>query len=129
LDGISLLVELTLPIRIIMDAVLVLSGDVSVPLIRRLLAVGVLEMGLEVVGASEGGCLASLDPAFEETMFVLLMNGLLMPLLVFLTLEALLLPGLLVDASRIAAGKLVLGDQDLAVDARIRQLGRLGLAS
>lgn len=127
MDGITLVVELTLPIGIIVDAVLVLGGNIAVALVGRLLAMRVLEVRLEVVGAGEGRRLAALDPALEKAMLALLMHGLFVSLLVLLALEALLLACLFVDAARVAAGKLILGDDHFTVDARVRHLGRLGL--
>lgn len=86
-------------------------------------------MRLEVIRAGEGSCLATLDPACIQTVLVLLVHGLLMPLFVFLALEALLLAGLLVDAVRITASKLVLRDDDLTVNARLAGHGFCAVCS
>lgn len=58
-------------------------------------------------------------------MILLLMDSLLMTLFMFLTFKALLLTGVLVDASWIAARKLVLGDHQVTVNAGLgaRDLG------
>lgn len=117
MDGIALIVEVSNPVGVIVDAVLILRGHISIPLVGRLLAMSVLEVRFEIVGAGEGGSLAPLDPALEETVFVLLVDGLFVPLLVLLTLEALLLACLLVDAACIATSELVLSDDNLTVNA------------
>lgn len=117
MDGVALVIKVSNPVGVIVDAVLILRGHISVPLVGRLLSMSVLQVRFKIVGAGEGGSLAALDPALEETVFVLLVDGLFVSLLVLLTLEALLLACLLVDAAWIATGELVLSDDHLTVNA------------
>lgn len=108
--------KITDPFGIIVDAVFILCGHIPVSLVGRLLAVGVFQMRLEVVGTSEWGRLATRHPALVQAVFGLLMNSLFMSFLVLLALEA-FGSATLVSAARIAASKLILGDDDFTVDA------------
>lgn len=101
-----------------MDAVLILSGDIPIPLVGRLLAVGVFQMRFQVVSAGEWCSLASTDPALIQTVLTFLVHGLFMALLMFLSFEAFRV-ATLVNATRIAASEFILGDDDIAINARL----------
>ena len=72
-----------------MLTVLILSSDVPVTLIRRLLPMGVLKVTFQVVCSTECKSLAAWNPALPRVS--LLVDGLFVPLLVLLALEAFLL--------------------------------------
>jgi hypothetical protein len=76
----------------------------------------VLQVRLEVIGTGEGSSLATSYPALVHPMLTLLMHGLFMTLLVLLAFETLGLTAF-VDASWVAAGEFVRGDNHLAIDA------------
>lgn len=110
--------ELTDPIGIVVDAVLILAGDIPITLVWRAFAMRVLEMGLEIVCSGERCSLATTNPALVQTMVILFVHSFLVPLLMLLAFEAFLLTSLLVDAARVTASKLVLGNDDFTVNAR-----------
>lgn len=98
--------DLSYPIGIIVLAVFVKRRHIIISLIGGVLSMCVFEMTFEVVCTGEFR-LAGWYPAYMDRVLVLFMNGLFMPFLVFLALEAL-------PTASVATGKFVLGDQCIA---------------
>ena len=99
-----------------MRTVPVLSCDIPIPLAGGFFAMSIFEVRFEIVGPCECGSLAPGHPALVQAVLVLLVDGLFVAFLVLLALEAFLLACLFIDAARIAASKLILGDDDFTVD-------------
>jgi hypothetical protein len=124
-NWVPILVEFADPVWIIKFAVFVQSGYIPISSDAWSLGMSVPQVAFEVVGAGERA-ITFRDPTFEGGVHVAFMHGFFVALLVFLSLESLLLPGGLVNATWIAAGELVLSDDRVAVDTRLGQ-GCLGL--
>jgi hypothetical protein len=108
-DGIPILVELAYPLRVVKLTVLIQSSDVSVAPDAGPLRVGIPQVALQIVGAGEARAALG-HPAPVDGVLLLLVHGLFVAFLVLSSLEPLLLARVFVDALGVAAGELVLLD-------------------